>query len=262
MSPTPDMTHHISHFFGFCLSIIWQNTANNRRWSPHDCCGTASCNLTRIRLKLRQAVVLGSISLFPFFSFHCLVKLAHTAVFDPSTPQPPTAQRVQRFAQGDFQLLTGFLSSKRWRCPGAECQHRGQMGAPVSTCHPPPPIASPLTPPAAICADLPLAVNSSRAGCGVPACAWQPTTQLCRCCQGKKMATAATARLTSVLPVGTTEQHFARKPVAVILCQWADRHGALSPVWNHQRCSWLVKALENPTQSYTVPPLHNTLSVP
>lgn len=175
---------------------------------------------------------LGSISQFLFFSFHCLVKLAQTAASShhhhphPLFNSSETAQRVQHFAQGDFQLLTGFLSSKRWRCPGAECQHRGQMGAPVCTCHPPQPSGSPLTPPSAICADLPLAVNSSRAGCGVPACTWQPTTQLCRCCRGKKMATAATATLTSVLPVGTTKQHFARKPVAVILCQWADRRSA------------------------------------
>lgn len=53
--------------------------------------------------------------------------------------------------------------------PQGRVPARGQMGAPVSTCHPPPPSASPLTPPLAICADLPLAVNSSRAGCGVPA---------------------------------------------------------------------------------------------
>lgn len=79
-----------------------------------------------------------------------------------------------------------------------------------------------------ICADPPLAVNSSRAACGV-----QPTTQLYRCFQCEKIALEATARLTSVLPVGTTEQHFVWKPVAVIVR--ADRCCGKCPVCYHIR---------------------------
>lgn len=104
----------------------------------------------------------------------------------PSFNSIKTAKRGQRFVQGDFQHLTGFLSSKRWRCFRVECQHQGQMEALVSTCHPLPTSATPVTPHPAICADLPLAVASSSGGWAVPACVRQLTTQLCRCYQGKK----------------------------------------------------------------------------
>ena len=122
------------------------------------------------------------------------------------------------FSQGDFQLLTGSLSANTENAPGQSAAPKPD-GRTTLYLQPAPPRASPLTPLPAICANVPPAVNSSRAGCGVPACVWQPTTQLCRCCQGEKMVTAATARLTSVFPVETTEEHFARKLVSRILCQ-------------------------------------------
>ncbi|CAK6969555.1 hypothetical protein EYF80_013083 [Scomber scombrus] len=111
--------------------------------------------------------------------------------------------------------------------PGAECQHRGQMGAPVLYLPPgasppdtphhhplpqpphPPPFSCHLCRPAPSCQQF---KSGAAASWRSLACARQLTTQLCRCCQGwggrQKMATPATARLTSVLPVGTTEWYF------------------------------------------------------
>ncbi|CAB1442602.1 unnamed protein product [Pleuronectes platessa] len=67
-------------------------------------------------------------------------------------------------------------------------------GSPTLYLRPAPPRVSFLTPLATICADLPPAVTSGRAGCGVPACAWQTTAQLCRCCQGDSEANICAPR--------------------------------------------------------------------
>lgn len=104
-------------------------------------------------------------------------------------------------------------------------------GSPGHYLPPPPPprhrpssqCQSPDTLPAAICADLPLAVNDSGAGGGGGVggggvVLFTPVLQpggRRRCAdviEAGKMAAVATARPTSALPVGAAEQHFASEP--------------------------------------------------
>ena len=118
------------------------------------------------------------------------------------------------------------------------------------------PVSLSLTPLPTICADLPPAVTSGGAGCGVPACAWQTTAQLCRCCQGDSEANICAPR-------GNNR---------AALCEGARLCDTVSKSWQTYcwtSCVGIIilllgwRSLGNPPPlSHTVPLQHNAWTVP